>query len=754
MSEKLLLFGVGVGALAIFLVGFLVLLAKFRRTVAQGTALIVTKTGAEPVVTFTGATVFPVIHRAETMDISVKTIEIDRRAKEGLICKDNIRADIKVTFFVRVNKQSDDVLKVAQAIGCARASDPRVIADLFAAKFSEALKTVGKQMNFEDLYTKRQDFKDQIIGVIGTDLNGFKLDDCAIDYLEQTPIDTLDKDNIMDAEGIRKITDLTVIQNIRTNDLRQKERMELGSQNLGADEAVFKFEQRRAEAEAKKNREVQVAQAREENEARRIAEEEQKRTLIQRHKNEEEALVANEGKERAVLVARQAKEREVAIEIERVKKAQQLEMLSREREVEIQRINKDKEIETKKKEIADIVRTRVAVDKTVAEEEERIKDVRVIAEANRGRESVKIAADAQASEQLVKTVRAAEAAAEAAKHHGREQIALAEAQLESADKSARAKIRMAEGLQAEAAAEGLAHARVKEAEAQATEKLGLVEARVLLEKAQAHAQGEEKAGLVKVKVQEAEAVAIEKKGLAEALVVREKLAAEAAGEEQKGLAKVRIAEADAGAIQKRGIAEAEAARLRFSAEAGGILEKAAAMKNLDPASREHEEFRIRLQANREIALQTLEARKSIAEQQSGILAKAFEHAKIQIVGGDGQFFDRFVKAISLGQSFDTALDQSNTLKSLLGDYVGGGEKPTSLQEILKSVTSDGGKGSSLSALLARLSSGADPEAKAKIAMLAARAKEMGIDDLSGQHAAQAEAAAVAEATPPPPQLRR
>jgi uncharacterized membrane protein YqiK len=46
--------------------------------------------------------------------------------------------------------------------------------------------------------------------VIGKDLNGFVLDDAAIDYLEQTPIEALDRDNIMDAEGIRKITALTV----------------------------------------------------------------------------------------------------------------------------------------------------------------------------------------------------------------------------------------------------------------------------------------------------------------------------------------------------------------------------------------------------------------------------------------------------------------------------------------------------------------------------------------------------------------
>jgi hypothetical protein len=39
-----------------------------------------------------------------------------------------------------------------------------------------------------------------------------------------------------------------------------------------------------------------------------------------------------------------------------------------------------------------VVRGRIAVDKTVAEEEERIKDVRAIAEANRHRDTLKITA--------------------------------------------------------------------------------------------------------------------------------------------------------------------------------------------------------------------------------------------------------------------------------------------------------------------------------------------------------------------------
>src|SRR5919112_829388 len=156
-----LIIAVVLGAILLFVAAFVVgvMIAKFYRKVEQGKALIVNKTSAEPEVTFTGATVLPIIHKAEVMDISVKTIEIDRRGKEGLICRDNIRA-----------------------------------------KLSEGLKTVGKQLDFVDLYTKRHEFRDAIINLIGRDLNGYILEDAAIDYLEQTPILHLDPMNILDAQ--------------------------------------------------------------------------------------------------------------------------------------------------------------------------------------------------------------------------------------------------------------------------------------------------------------------------------------------------------------------------------------------------------------------------------------------------------------------------------------------------------------------------------------------------------------------------
>lgn len=636
MNEQLAVIGVSVAAVFVFIMGTLALVARFYRQVEQGKVLIVNTMASEPKVHFTGGVVYPVVNRAEVMDLSVKTIDIDRRGKEGLICNDNIRADINVTFFIRVNKTRDDVLKVAQSIGCARASDPKTLEELFTAKFAEALKTVGKHFNFEQLYTKRDDFKDKIIEVIGKDLNGFILDDAAIDYLEQTPLEALDKDNIMDADGIRKITEITVQHNVQTNELRQKERMETGSQNLTADEAIFRFEQRRAEAEAKKAKEISVAQSREQNEAQRIALDEQKKTLLVHHKNEEEALVAEQAKQRGVAVAQKNREREIAVETERVEKARQLEVIGREREVSLVGISRDKEVEQQKKEIADVVRARIAVEKTVAVEEEHIKDVRTISAANRDRDAIKIKAEAEAQTAMVKQVTAAQASEEAAKHAAKQKSITAEAELETADKLAKAKIRLAEGVQAEAAAEGLAKVRVKEADAVAFEKQGLVEARVQLEKAQALAAGEEKQGLARVKVKSADADAVAKLGTAEASAMKEKLAAEATGIQAK-----------------------------LIAEAAGIAEKATSMKALDEASRVHEEFRLKLDKEKTIELSMIAAKKDVAASQADILAKAFSNAKFNIVGGDGAFFDRFVKAVSVGQAIDGVVDSSPHVRSLV-----------------------------------------------------------------------------------------
>ncbi|MGN0118666.1 MAG: flotillin family protein [Streptomyces albidoflavus] len=671
--------GVGAAGAAVLLIliALLLVVTRLFRKVEQGKALIVSKVRSVDV-TFTGQVVLPVLHKAETLDISVKTLEISRTGREGLICRDNIRADIRIQFFLRVNKTVEDVIRVAQSIGTARASDAGALQEFFNAKFSEALKTVGKQLDFTDLYTQREEFRDRIIAVIGTDLNGYSLEDAAIDYVEQTPLAQLDAQNILDAQGIRKITELTAAEHVRTNEFQRHEEKEITRQDVDAREAILELERRRSDAEIRQRREIETLRAREEAEIARVAEEERLRAQTAFLHTEENLGVQRENQAREIAVAQKNRERVIAVESERIEKDRLLEVIARDRETELTRIAADKEVEAERRDIAEVIRERVAVDRTVAEQEESIKRLRAVEEAERDRQALVIAAEAVAQEQLVKDIKAAEAAEQAAVHRANEELTLAEARVKAAGLDAQAKLKLAEGIQAEQAAEGLA----------------------------------------RVQVQEKEADALEKTGLAEAQATEARLRAEAEGERAKALARAEGTTAQASA-------DAAAVGEKLKAEAAGLTEKAAAMAALDEASRGHEEYRLRLAAEKEIRLAGLQAQKEVAEAQATVLATGLESADINIVGGESVFFDRIVDSVSFGKGLDAFVSNSATAQRLGADWLDGTSSFTGdLTSVLSSVTSGGLRDLSASALMGRLAKEGIPADRA--GELLDRAREAGL----------------------------
>lgn len=597
----------GIGIFFVILMGLAGLFKAFYVKVEQGTALIVNDMSSKPKVHFTGSLVYPIIYKKELMKISLITLDVDRRGKDGLICRDNMRADIVVAFYLRVNETADDVLKVAKSIGASRASDKDAVNELFNAKFSEALKTVGKQIEFVKLFENRQEFREKIIEVIGDDLNGYVLEDVAIDYLEQTPKDSLDPSNILDAEGIKKITELTAQQNVSTNNLERDEELAIKKKNVETIEAMLELERQQADAEARQEREIATIRAREEAETKKVQEEERKKAETTAIQVAQDLAVQTENQKREVEVAEQNRQRAVAIEEEKVTRARDLEIVSREREVELQRIAAEKAVEIEKKEIANVIRERVAVDKTVAIEEENIKEVREISEADRAKQTQILAAEAIAEEEKTKQVKAAEADEDAAKHKAVEITTLALAELDAAAKEAEGKKKLAEGVQAEEAATGLAEARV----------------------------------------QSAKADSLEKEGLAEATVIQAK------------------GNAEADALLGTGKAHADVTREQFKAEADGLTDKFEAMNTMSGDARAHEEYRMGLETALKEALASIEAGKEIARENAEVLATALEKAKIDIVGGEDHFFDNFAKSLSIGKAIDGLADKSTTISALI-----------------------------------------------------------------------------------------
>jgi len=658
----------------------------------------------------------PVVQSFEEMDISVKKLEIHRKGKDGLVCSDNIRADISVAFYIRVEATGESVRKVAQMLGAERVSDMEQLRELFEAKFSEALKTAGKQMEFHELFTERIKFREQIQATIGKDLDGFLLQDVAIDYLEQTPLDQHDPNNVLDAEGIKKITEITQRERVIANEHTQRAQVQVEKENADADIAKREQKRRNEEDTAKQTRAITEVKANEEAEARKVIEARRQEVEGKRLEAEENIQLRTQDMNRAVqerqFTVTKEKQR---LEQESVQEGEEA-RVRRERSVSLAEMDKEVKVAEAAVEVQRKRAVVVAEEKAVVQQQEEKTNIEARMTAERAREVTLIEAEMIAKKGQVEKVVAAEAQKEAERN-------LAEAEkiklITAADAGREAATRDAERIQT-----------IADAEAKASEKR-----RISME-------------------QEAEGLAAQEaaKGLAEAKVITAKAAAkkaDAAGIRELGLAEAEVskakgevhaqvtqnqAEAEAEGSKEKELAIATGIEAKMLAEAKGIEQKANAMKLLHAASQQHEEFRLKLAKERDVELAAIHVQKDIAQANATVVSEALKNSKIDIVGGENDFFEKIVRAVGNGKAVDRLVNNSDTLSDIKNTFFNG--DPDHFKSQLAQWVKDFGiktedlKNLTIAALLGKMiASSKDSSVQSVLRSAHAMAKESGLSDV-------------------------
>lgn len=176
--------------LAIVWIGLVSAVIKMYQKAKQGEALVRSGMGGTKV-SFSGMFVTPILHHLERLDITVKSYEVSKRKDDALLTNDGRELEIEVLFYLRINQTEDDVKQVAQTFGSEDVSSSQFIERNFGKKFEEAVLTLVYGSDLNDLLTKMDDLKMEIINTVGDDLNGFVLDDLAIHHLKE-----LEKSNI------------------------------------------------------------------------------------------------------------------------------------------------------------------------------------------------------------------------------------------------------------------------------------------------------------------------------------------------------------------------------------------------------------------------------------------------------------------------------------------------------------------------------------------------------------------------------
>ncbi len=651
----------GVVAFLLILIFFT---SRYKKIRGEGEALIVN--GLERTrASLTGTFVWPVINRHEYMDITRKKISVVRSGKkdkdgeeyEGLHCRDNIRADLKVDFYIGVNHEEEDIVRVAKLFTAREASNIDRLKEHFQPKFSEALKTAVKQFEFEELLTNRRAFRDAVVQVIGSEMDGFKIYDVVIDKIDQTTLDAHNPNNILDVEGIRKISAITAQKNTETNAIRQDEQTTIKKKNVEAEANRLQLDKQEQESIARTKREIEIIKAQEEALAAEKREEYTRLTQVAELETQEEISKKRETVEMEVEMTRIANQRQVAIQQEELTRSVETEKVRTASEVAEKEMQKETTVEEALKSVAEMRSQRVEIERKIAKEEEETENLRVNERVNREKRVKMVEAEAQAEAKQLELLVAARAEKDAAREQAERLLIENEAQL-------KVKTRTAENDLAvktrEAEAEQVVISKRAEADQIAAEK-----------RAQADYVTKEREAAAKERMAHAEKEFISATGLAEVEIERERAQAIRETGEAQAHNLQTAGEAEAEAMRAKGLAEAEAQSARFEAA-----------QKYDEQTREHDKWVMQLQQQKELEMARIDAQKSVVSENAKALAQALGHADIKLFGGEGM--EQLRRTIMEAATMDTKFTESQVLKPLVAEYMEGSRSlPQDIKDVLE-----------------------------------------------------------------------
>src|SRR5438309_1208395 len=259
---------VGFGAI-VFIVGAIVttITSLYRKTSADQ-AFVRTGMGGSRVVMDAGAIVLPVVHRVLDVNLRTMKLAVNPRGRNALITRDNLRSDVLAQFYIRVQAEQTHILNAARSLG-QNSVNAETVEALVSEKLVSALRAIASQMDLFEIHTRRDEFAEKVKEHVRADLeeNGLLLESVTISELDQTDPGELSDNNVFDAQGKKKITEITAAAGVERNKLERDAERQRAEKDVETRLQVLELERRRAEAEATQAAEVAKIKATKEREA-------------------------------------------------------------------------------------------------------------------------------------------------------------------------------------------------------------------------------------------------------------------------------------------------------------------------------------------------------------------------------------------------------------------------------------------------------------------------------------------------------
>lgn len=441
-TVQLMLSGTGVAVLAI--VSIAAVVTKLYRKASASMAFVRTGGAGVKVIQDGGAVVVPVLHNVTPVSLETMRLNVERRGPHALITKDNLRVDLSAEFYIKVQANRDDILQAARSLG-SRSVQPEAVSELVQEKLVSALRTVAATKELVELHAKRDEFASAVQQILTHDLasNGLTLESVTISSLDQTDPTQLQDRNVFDAQGLRKIAEITMKAKVERNEIEQESQKQVVEKNVSTRKQMLDLERDQAEFEA--DQKAKVANVRAEREREIAAFKIQQDELVSRRDIEKMKNIETAEVERALAVEQAQVAKQVTL-IARLKEQETADILKTQA-VEVAQRVREATIAQKEQERA--AAQAMALDAEAEREraKQSVVTVQVTSEAEREAQKRLISAQQQVKEKQIRdqmdadilaytAVKQAEGEKQAAELQYEAKLRLAEADSQSASKRA------------------------------------------------------------------------------------------------------------------------------------------------------------------------------------------------------------------------------------------------------------------------------------------------------------------------------
>src|SRR5579859_450773 len=284
--------------IAVVLIGFGVSLMTFYRRTSADVAFVRTGAGGSHVVLDGGIRVYPFLHKVLEINLRTMKLGVNPRGQNALITKDNLRANVLAQFYIRVQADKEHILNAARSLG-QNSVNAETVEALVSEKLVSALRAIASQMDLFEIHTKRDEFAEKVKEHVKTDLesNGLLLESVTISELDQTDPGELSDNNVFDAQGKRKITEITAAAAVERNNLEREAERARKMRDVETRQQILELERKQAAAEAQQATEIAKVRADKERESQEA--------VITQERQVELAKIEKEKQVQAQEIARQ-----------------------------------------------------------------------------------------------------------------------------------------------------------------------------------------------------------------------------------------------------------------------------------------------------------------------------------------------------------------------------------------------------------------------------------------------------------------